>query len=203
MTDATPVRFALIADGPSDEALLQPLTWAFRQRDPQRELLSPIFWARRPPGADLNGFVESVRADHRPQLLFVHRDAERDTPEDRRREIPTGPGIIPVIPVRMTEAWLLIDEQAIRKASGNPNGRIALDLPKLQRLESIPDPKRMLVELLVRASGFTGRRRQQFQSAGAAKRVAENITAFTPLRALSAFQTLERDLAAVWPPHDE
>jgi hypothetical protein len=39
---------------------------------------------------------------------------------------------IPVVPVRMTEAWLLADEFAIRSAPGNPNGTQSLDLPDLR-----------------------------------------------------------------------
>ena len=45
-----------------------------------------------------------------------------------------------VIPVRMTEAWLLIDELALRRAAGNPNGRNPLDLPALKDLEALPEP---------------------------------------------------------------
>lgn len=38
---------------------------------------------------------------------------------------------IPVIPVRMTEAWLLGHELSIRSAAGNPNGSENLELPDL------------------------------------------------------------------------
>ena len=54
-----------------------------------------------------------------------------------------------VIPVRMTEAWLLIDEKAIRIAAGNRNGTEILEIPKLHELESLPDPKKLLYELII------------------------------------------------------
>lgn len=194
-----PVQLALIADGPSDEALLRPLTWAFRQRVPGAPLLAPIFHVRRPPSRDLNHLVQEVMASQAPDILFVHRDAEGVALETRKREIPVLPRVVAVVPVRMTEAWLLISERAIRQAAGNPNGQVALEVPPPRRLEGLADPKSTLRELLVRASEFKGRRRQQFQSVAAARRVAEYIEDFSVLRALSAFQELERDLASVWP----
>lgn len=51
-----------------------------------------------------------------------------------------------VIPVRMTEAWLLFDEAAIRQAAGNRLGRAPLALPPLDEVEQEPDPKSLLYE---------------------------------------------------------
>jgi hypothetical protein len=46
-----------------------------------------------------------------------------------------------VIPIRMTEAWLLLDEEAIRDSAGRPSSSVSLGLPLPQRVETIPDPK--------------------------------------------------------------
>ena len=64
-------------------------------------------------------------AEHMVDLLFVHGDADkracgRETPRDcergwRGRRHPT---LGRVVPVRMTEAWLILDEAAIRTARG-------------------------------------------------------------------------------------
>jgi hypothetical protein len=94
----------------------------------------------------------------------------------------------------MTEAWLLFDEQAIRLAAGNPNGHQALKVPKLRDLESNPDPKQTLHELLKQASGLCGRRLRQFPFDQRVTRVAEFIRDFTPLRQLKAFASLEKEL---------
>ena len=69
-------------------------------------------------------------------VLFVHRDAEAQLPAFRREEVTralahTEIPHVPVIPVRMTEAWLLADENAIRRAAGNPNGDEELNLPDI------------------------------------------------------------------------
>jgi hypothetical protein len=135
--------------------------------------------------------------------LFVHRDAEKDAPEARRREIRAaieglgakiGVPHICVIPVRMTEAWLLIDENAIRRASDNPNGTVKLSVPSIWSLEDKPDPKQLLHELLVTASELTGRRRKSFNPREKVRLVARHLEDFSPLRRLSAFRDLEREV---------
>lgn len=198
MNDKKPVQITLVADGASDESLIPLLVWAFRSIDANILLQRPSFHRRSPPGCALAPFIAEIIEADMPDILFVHRDAERLTRDERKREIPVGPRIVPVVPVRMTEAWLLIDEQAIRLAAGNPNGRAPLGLPHPNRLEAVADPKATLYAALVRASGFAGRRRQQFHRGAASRRVAENISDFTPLRALTAFQEMETDLARVW-----
>ncbi len=145
------------------------------------------------PDQDL---VRKAQDGYAPTVVFVHRDAERVRWQERRREVPSGERIVPVIPVRMTEAWLLIDEMAIRSAAGNPNGTVALELPRAAQLESVPDPKEVLRRLLVEDSQLHGRRSRQFDRAAAVQRVANLIEDFTPLRSLEAFQAFERDLGS-------
>jgi len=90
----------------------------------------------------------------------------------------------------MTEAWLLHDEFAIRCASDNPNGKVALALPAVKDIEHIPDPKAVLHAALLDASEFTGRRREKRKGEFARRRIrtAELIVDFSPLHILPAFQ---------------
>jgi hypothetical protein len=101
---------------------------------------------------------------------------------------------VPVVPVRMTEAWLLIDEKAIREAADNPNGSVALDLPALDRLERTPNPKSTLEKVLETASEKTGRRLDQFRRDlnHRKHRVVQFIRDFSPLRRLPAFSAFEQ-----------
>jgi hypothetical protein len=96
----------------------------------------------------------------------------------------------------MQEAWLLIDEWALRCAAGNPNGAIPLAMPRVDRLETIPDPKQVLHDLLREASELKGRRRQRFNPRTHAFRLGELIGDFAPLRALPAFRRAEADTVA-------
>ena len=94
----------------------------------------------------------------------------------------------------MQEAWLLFDERALRRAAGNPNGRELLDLPGADQIEGIPDPKRVLSDLLREASGLSGRRRSRLAVSERAVRMADLIDDFSPLRALSAFNAMEEEV---------
>ena len=111
-----------------------------------------------------------------------------------REEAVQLPPTVCVIPVRMQEAWLLFDEPAIRTAAGNPNGRNRLDLPRLQHVEGLPDPKEVLYELLRTASGLSGRRHKKLPVSQLAQRVSDFIDDFAPLRTLPAFTALEDEI---------
>jgi len=136
-------------------------------------------------------------------LLFVHRDADRGPRDGRVSEIhgalatvldqPT----VCVIPVRMTETWLLFDEEAIRRAAGNPNGTQPLGLPGTAILESLSSPKEALENALRTATGHTGRRLRRWSPAQAVHRLATLIEDFAPLRRLPAFVAFEQELERV------
>lgn len=138
-------------------------------------------------------------------LLFVHREAEGEEREARETEIHRAvakagsrlkiPPVVCVVPVRMMEAWLLFNESAVRRAAGNPNGRMYLDLPRPSTIENMPDPKAKMFDLLREASGLQGRRRKRFVAAGSARRIADFLDDFTPLRGVPAFDALEGDVA--------
>jgi len=198
-------RFTLLSDGSSDKALIPHLVWLLKQNG----LNSPVVsqWAdlsrlREKPN-NLTERIERSIELYPCELLFVHRDAEREDPNNRREEIVAAlvrlgkeleiPYIC-VIPVRMQEAWLLFDESAIRRASGNPNGRLRINLPKLRNTENLPDPKKTLYKILRIASERTGRRLKQFPVHHSAGQVSQYIEDFSSLRNLSAFQKLETDI---------
>lgn len=133
-------------------------------------------------------------------ILFIHRDAEKEPYETRLAEITKAlevletPPAICVIPVRMLEAWLLFDESAIRRAAGNPNGRNNLNLPAARSMESIPDPKELLFTIIRESSGRHGTRLKKLNPHQCAFLVSQSIDDFSPLRSISAFQALENQL---------
>lgn len=198
------LTFTLLSDGSSDRALLPLLQWLLRQhsaRDFQPQ------WAdlrrlRQPPKL----LAERIRTalDLFPcDLLFIHRDAEGEDREARVLEIQEqlrsleGQTAVCVVPVRMQETWFLFDEPSIRLAADNPRGRMRLDLPPLDRLEDVPNPKSLLFDLLLKASGLRPGRRHRFDPALRLHRLAELIESFAPLRRLPAFCALEEDVRAV------
>ena len=160
------MRFLFVCEGSSDEPLadhIQRLLIEYGQPDPDGE---PWRYGRRVADKIRQG----LRAAGVPDLLFVHRDADNAGAEARyreieaavRREAQDGTSWIGVVPVRMTEAWLLLDEAAIRDVVGKPDGRAPLDLPAPGRAERVADPKERLRDVLLTASGNRGRRRRKF-----------------------------------------
>jgi hypothetical protein len=200
------LRYTLLSDGTSDRALMPILDWLIEQM--RNDWIFEANWAdlRRLPRRP-EGLVERlVAADelYPCEILFVHRDAERDPHEFRLNEVTQAwlrasetrqstAQLVRVVPVRMQEAWLLIDEQAIRAAAGNPNGDVQLNLPRLRELEGLPDPKSTLHAALRQASGLHGRRLSKFAFRNAASRVTTFIRDFAGLRQLPAFQALEKE----------
>ena len=198
------LRYTLISDGSSDRMLLPVLDWLLMQHS--EEVFVPQ-WADlarlpRPP----KGLRErlSVGLDQYPcELLFVHRDAEEKDWIVRRDEIQAAldgletPPVVCVVPVRMLEAWFLFNAQALRRAAGNPEGRVRLSLPSLKKVETLPEPKELLFRLLKEASGHTGRRLRDLKPRSLVYQVANQIDDYAPLRDLHAFQALEAALVTV------
>lgn len=199
------LQFTLLPDGSSDRALISILTWLLREYCggcPIQARLVDLRRLRKPP-TKLSERIRWSLELYPCDLLFVHRDAEREPLQKRVDEIcealaevqeaqsvPT----VCIVPVRMQEAWLLIDEVALRKAAGNPSGRQSLDLPAIKNLEELPDPKEVLHDLLRRASGLRGRRLKRFFVRKNAQRLAVLIEDYGPLRRLSAFRKLEAEV---------
>ena len=199
------VRFTLVGDGRFDQTLLPILNWLVHASGVQVPIQGS--WAdleKMPrPTRALKDRIARAAELWPCDLLYVHRDAESAEPGDRIREIErafaaasslaTIPQHVPVIPVRMTEAWLLFSEDLIRQAAGNPSGRLPLSLPG--QWERLVDPKETLHEALRKASGHSGRRLASFNAVQAAYRVAELATDFSPLRLLPTFRQVEEDTA--------
>lgn len=197
-------RFTLLSDGSSDQVLSPVLVWLLRRHNISHAIQptwADLRWLRRPP-TDLAGRIDLTLQLYPCDLLFVHRDAEGVPLAARRSEIlralPHRPEdrvpAVCIVPVRMQEAWLLIDEPSIRRAAGNPSGNQPLAMPRMREVESLQDPKALLYELLREASGLHGRRRRRFSVQTGARRVVEFIEDFSPLLKLPAFQALDEDL---------
>jgi hypothetical protein len=203
------LRYTLLSDGSSDSALIPVLTWLL-----QAHLVDCAIqheWAdlRRVPKSLKDTFSKRIKLAvelYPCELLFIHRDAEKEPRQKRVDEIrkakeEAGESVsvptVCVVPVRMTEAWLLFDETALRRAAANPNGKHPLQLPDLTKLEDKPDPKELLYKLLGEASGLGSHRRKKLRVEELVHRVAEFIDNFASLRAMPAFKALEDELKQV------
>jgi len=191
------VTATLVTDGTSDKLLVPLIELLFSQHTDRAyqvncaDGLPPVASGLR---ARLDAALELFPCD----IMFVHRDAERESPSVRQREIelswPDSPPktvLICVIPVRMTEAWLIASELPIRSAVGNPNGVAQLSLPAIKDIETLPDPKELLFSALRTASGLNASRKRRLNPHTYRHRVSELTEDLAPLRQLSSFRHLE------------
>lgn len=183
-----------------------PILWLLRDLAPavtvQFEFADPAIL--RPDRRTILPRVEqALRLFPGTNLLLVHRDSETEQRELRVAEIrsamervspPIDTPFVCVIPVRMTETWLLTDEAAIRQAAGNPNGRTPLQIPQVQQLEQDTNPKATLEDNIRLASELTGRRLKKLRFPDTRQRVGQLTRSFNRLRLLSAFAAFENDL---------
>lgn len=191
--------YTLVADGPSDRVILPILNWSLKQQEVTPAVAQWADFTRIPRQRNTEQRLRTALELYPCDVLFVHRDAEAQPSALRRDEIATAlRGVlvrhIPVVPVRMTEAWLLADESAIRSAAGNPNGTENLNLPELRRLEGLPNPKRVLYDALTTASGLNARRRSRLPIRQRAQLIPNYIDDYSRLNVLPAFQTLQQDI---------
>ncbi|OGU00437.1 MAG: hypothetical protein A2079_04880 [Geobacteraceae bacterium GWC2_48_7] len=197
------IHYTLLCDGSSDRMLLPILDWLLYQHSPEHAVESA--WADlgrlpRPPKS-LPDKIKATLDIYSPcDILFIHRDAEKEAYAARLNEITTvieqleTPPVICVIPVRMQEAWLLFDEAAIRRAAGNPNGRNPLIITSMKSIETLPDPKELLFTLIRESSGLRGARLKKLNLHQRAFIVSQAIADFSPLRSLNAFCALEEQV---------
>src|SRR4051794_26254101 len=111
----TSLRYTLLSDGSSDRALIPILTWAITQHLPECAIQSE--WAdlrrlARPPRG-LSDRIAVALELYPCDMLFIHRDAELQSPDDRIAEIQAAiralerqieVPVVAVVPVRMQEA---------------------------------------------------------------------------------------------------
>jgi len=202
------ISFVLLCEGSSDEPLVDILsrqlvahgaTEANGYADSRKKT--------RDHPATVTGRLRRLLDEHTcVDLVFVHRDADSDDPEERLREInaavlgiPDLPLCVPVVPVQETEAWLLLDEQEIRRVAGNPRGRMDLHLPSPEHIEREPHPKERLQQALLDASGASGRRREQERKRFNEHRriLLQRLRTDGPVTQVPSWQRLEQDIDQV------
>lgn len=199
------LKLTLVGDGSSDACLLPMIHWIMSDKFPDASFRVEFARNLPPHREGLGSRIGAALRCYPCDVLVVHRDAERETPAKRSEEIATASvginvPIVPAIPVRMLESWLLCSEEAIRIAADNPNGVNPLNLPAITRVEGTPDPKELLFEALKVASELSGRRLTKFRVEQRRHRVAELIDDFGPLRSLGSFQEFENALVTTLAP---
>ena len=197
---ARSVSFAFLCEGSSDTGLIAHL-----------ETLLVHFGAQEATGqpdtrkGTIPARLRQLRTEETGtgiDMVFIHRDSDGPDREGREREIRRGVEesgfphpFIPVIPVQETEAWLLLDEQAIRDVVAS-KGKQPLRLPKPNAIEGTRNPKEILQKALLAASETSGRRLKKEKNSFSRHRrvLMQRLDPFGAVRDLPSWQCLERDI---------
>jgi hypothetical protein len=180
------------------------IKWAIRNIKPNLAVNGQFaeLGNQRNPPKELYHRINAAYEYYPCDVLFIHRDAEKESLEmrvseieDHMRKSTAKIPVIFVIPVRMMETWLLINGDAIKKAAGNRKFSGDLDIPSIGNLETIPDPKRLLHDLIYTASEKKGRAKSKLNVHKAVHLVSDNIADFSPLLNVPAFVNFYNSLA--------
>ena len=116
------LTWSVVADGGTDRLLVPVIQWAIHRLDPDLEILEPEFRKRHGSVVDFLGAYESG-----VMLVFVHRDSENLSLQERWGEFEavSRPSVVPVVPVQMSEAWILFDGVAVARAAGRHSSRVS------------------------------------------------------------------------------
>ncbi|MCA9699867.1 MAG: DUF4276 family protein [Myxococcales bacterium] len=195
------IDFLFISEGSSDEPLVGHLELLCLRAGAEEASGRWIDFRKypAPPGKAVHDQLRWIMDNfHGFNLVFIHRDADMADDSNIRRVIAQGvtaSGLsvahVPVVPVQELEAWLLLDETAIRSVAGNPRGRTPLDLPKPKHIENRADPKRVL-QTALSAAEKPGRRRKSFPSMR--RTLLERLDIDGDINQLLAWQKLLDDL---------
>ena len=106
------------------------------------------------------------------RVLCIHADADAHTDHDvfkhkivpariivEKAQLPNGPVLVVIVPVHMSEAWILADKDLLRAEMGSTNSNQDLGLDRAP--EAYADPKSAIEEAIRRAFEHRPRRHRQ------------------------------------------
>ncbi|OQX24118.1 MAG: hypothetical protein BWK80_22480 [Desulfobacteraceae bacterium IS3] len=211
------VVFALYAEGRTDERFLPIIIRRTVQNILIRHGELPVNVAeptvlklkKSKPSARAECILKAAEQASGYHALIVHADAD-DRMADRAMKERIQPGfdlvlkqkdknkvcrqLAPIIPIRMTEAWMLTDIKALQDVIGTDLDARKMGVPeKSKAVESLSDPKQTLQEAVRNALANRPRRRGRISLASLYEPLAEQIR-LACLESVSAYGQFTADL---------
>lgn len=154
--------------------------------------------------------LQAARQSWGYQLLLIHSDADSRTAEAALGD-RIQPGLdlvaqqddqtalcrqmVPVVPVTMTEAWMLADAATLYRILGTAQPNDSLEIPTSPaEIERLADPKEHLNQILRNASATRSRRRRKSRTVGQLYEPLGEQINLAELSRLSAYQRFQADL---------
>ncbi|HHQ4575230.1 TPA: hypothetical protein ACSPZW_001751 [Aeromonas hydrophila] len=202
------INFILICEGSSDSSLVEHLESLLIECGATEVSGDCPDLSRlpNPPGKVVRDMVNAaIKLNPIADIIFIHRDADNAGIEDRLNEIVEHTAhivdkkIIPIIPNRMTEAWLLLDEEKLKISAGNAGYNKDLHLPSPITVEKIANPKDFLFNKLREVSELTGRKLERFNKDiyKCRRYLIENLSTDSKVNQVPSYQNLKNKLQEV------
>ena len=175
------LALALYAEGDTDHQFLPTIIQRTSRRICERHGLRNVdvlsiasIMVRKAGLKQHERILLAARAADKSHALIIHADADDHTPEKALRE-RFQPGyervqqlnanvcknLLPIVPVRMTEAWMLADPDALQEVIKIDIKPYELGLPKkAKQVESYADPKQTLRQVVQKAYSHKTRRQR-------------------------------------------
>lgn len=198
------INFALIGEGTSDLNLANHLETLLVEKgfEEVSGIAPDLRQLPTPPG---NSVAEKAAAieEHFSEinLIFVHRDADNAGYDARREEISQQTegcqsSIIPIIPVKMIEAWLLCDIEKIGTIIGIQADRRPNSAPKIRNIEKLADPKKALEDIICELANARGRKLDKLKSNfyQHRARICQELETGGPVKHLPSYQKFIKNL---------
>lgn len=141
----------------------------------------------------------------RTDVIFVHRDADGVGCKAREKEIEDAVGdifevtrVVPIVPLRMLETWLLADANAIKKVAGNTDQRCRIEcLPAPRLLENVANTKDLLLDALCEASKTEGGKLKKFKKrfSEMRARLVSDLDIDGPVRDLPSYKSFREHVS--------
>ncbi len=206
---------ALYAEGRTDERFLPVIIQRTADRLLRRQALAPVevmeitsLKADRAASNHAESILSVARQASGFHVLIVHADADAPTSENalRQRFLPGQQlvrasnnhvcrDLLPIIPIRTMEAWIMADAAAFQKVVGTDMSGADMGFPtRPHQVKAIQDPRHELKMALNQV--FTGRRRRKASLGQYYESLAQHIS-LEKLDGVPAFQQFVDDLAEV------
>lgn len=102
--------------------------------------------------------------------------------------------LVALIPVQMTEAWLLADLELLKNKIGTSMSNNELGLPtRIQEIERISDPKMVIIEAIRKAQANISRRRRKLSISRIYSPISQEIS-IEVLRNLSSYKSFMKNV---------
>lgn len=199
------ITYLFLSEGTSDEVLVPLINrLVLANIDGPVRPIVPNFSILRPQPKTLSEKLHAVISLYSGiDIIIIHRDADNVGYEARRAEIDHVIShtrilwpYVPLIPVRMTEAWLLTDFNAIHNAIGFGKSKNEIEFLSLRKVEGLADPKAYLLNKIKEIANLPKRRERDLNVYMVRKKIGVHLTNLENLNRLSSFVSFKGDLAA-------